>query len=138
MSKINLFALLLISFVIFAPSVLAATYTVTNTNDSGPGSLREAVATANSTSADDLIVFDILGCPNGVCMIVLTSGQFLVSGSDSAGTLTISNPVGPQSLIVSGNHASRIFYVDSGAHLSVDGLTMHRGTAERAGGILKT
>lgn len=31
------------------PSVLAAGFTVTNTNDSGPGSLRQAILDANKT-----------------------------------------------------------------------------------------
>ena len=118
------------------PPARAVTYTVTNTSDSGSGSLRAAISDANATADNDVIVFDIPGCPNGVCTIVLTSGQFTVSGNNSAGTLTISHSAGPQNLIISGNHVSRIFYVDSGAHLSVDGLTMERGTAEAGGGIL--
>ncbi|HEX5701264.1 MAG TPA: hypothetical protein VFX77_11495, partial [Rubrobacter sp.] len=35
----------------------AATYTVTNINDSGPGSLRQAITDANSSTGADLIVF---------------------------------------------------------------------------------
>jgi hypothetical protein len=105
----------------------AATYTVTNTNDNGSGSLREAIATANSTVADDLIVFNISGCPNGVCTIVLTSDQMVINASSSAGTLTISNPAGPQSLIVSGDNYSRIFRAVSGSSLTIDGLTLENG-----------
>ena len=39
----------------------AATFTVVNTNDSGEGSLRDAIAAANSTPGQDLIAFDIEG-----------------------------------------------------------------------------
>ena len=49
---------------LFAPSasVSAATYTVTNTDDSGAGSFRQAVQDSNaSTSEDDIIDFDIDG-----------------------------------------------------------------------------
>lgn len=37
----------------------AATFTVTNTNDSGAGSLRQAITSANGTSAVDTIVFSV-------------------------------------------------------------------------------
>ncbi|MCB0187094.1 MAG: hypothetical protein KDE31_22660, partial [Caldilineaceae bacterium] len=37
----------------------AATFTVTNTNDSGPGSLRQAILDANARSGVDLILFNL-------------------------------------------------------------------------------
>jgi len=40
---------------------LAVTFTVTNTNDSGPGSLRQAILDANATPGADLIAFSISG-----------------------------------------------------------------------------
>ncbi len=44
------------------PSVSAAnTFTVTNTNDSGPGSLRQAILDANATAGKDSIAFNIPG-----------------------------------------------------------------------------
>src|SRR5687767_9611015 len=39
--------------------VAAATFTVTNTNDSGPGSLRQAVIDANAAAGADTIVFTV-------------------------------------------------------------------------------
>ena len=39
----------------------AATFTVTNTNDSGAGSLRQAILDANATVGPDLITFNIAG-----------------------------------------------------------------------------
>ena len=41
----------------FAPAADAATFTVTNTNDSGAGSLRDAIDDANATSVPDTITF---------------------------------------------------------------------------------
>jgi hypothetical protein len=41
----------------------ATTYTVTNTNDSGPESLREALANANANVGLDSVVFNIPGAP---------------------------------------------------------------------------
>jgi len=48
-----------------------ASYTVTNSNDSGAGSLRQAIASANSNAGTDNIVFNIAG--TGVQTITLAS-----------------------------------------------------------------
>ncbi len=51
----------------------AATFTVTNTADEGPGSLRQAILDANASPGADTIVFDIQlidpDCSSGVCEI---------------------------------------------------------------------
>src|SRR6185369_5159213 len=39
----------------------AATFTVTNTNDSGAGSLRQAILDANATAGFDTVAFNIAG-----------------------------------------------------------------------------
>jgi len=44
-----------------ASSLAAATFTVTNTNDSGPGSLRQAILDANANAGADTIAFNIPG-----------------------------------------------------------------------------
>ena len=44
-----------------AAPLVAATFTVTNTDDSGPGSLRQAILDANSTAGADTIAFNIPG-----------------------------------------------------------------------------
>jgi hypothetical protein len=54
-----------------AGSLSAATFTVTNTNDSGAGSLRQAILDANANPGADTIAFDIPG--GGVQTIVLTT-----------------------------------------------------------------
>jgi hypothetical protein len=51
--------------------VAAATFTVTNTDDSGPGSLRQAILDANAAGGADTIDFAIAG--GGVHSIALTS-----------------------------------------------------------------
>ena len=51
--------------------VAAATFTVTNTNDSGPGSLRQAILDANAAPGPETIAFDISGA--GVQTITPTS-----------------------------------------------------------------
>jgi hypothetical protein len=53
---------------------LLATFTVTNTNDAGGGSLRAAIASAEATGAIDTIAFNI-GPVGSVQTITLTSGD---------------------------------------------------------------
>src|SRR5262249_54018096 len=62
-----------------------ATFVVTNTNDSGVGSLREAVLNANANPFDDQIAFDIPG--TGVHTIALQSALF-VNGPTTIDGLT--------------------------------------------------
>ena len=54
-----------------ASSLAAATFTVTNTNDSGAGSLRQAITDANGSGGPHTIAFDILG--SGVQTIAVAS-----------------------------------------------------------------
>src|SRR5687767_1101620 len=48
------------------------TFSVTNTNDSGPGSLRQAILDANANAGSDIIRFDLPG--TAVHRIALSSG----------------------------------------------------------------
>lgn len=58
-------------FLLWLPGVAqAATITVSNTNDSGPGSLRQAILTANAQAGADVIVFSL---GSGVATIKPTS-----------------------------------------------------------------
>ncbi|MBL8818573.1 MAG: hypothetical protein JNL58_21270 [Planctomyces sp.] len=99
---------------------LLTQFHVTNLNDSGAGSLREAIALANANSVPDEIYFDITGT------ILLTSGQLSITDS-----LTIVGP-GPDQLTVSGNNqAFRVFLVDNASDSLIDvvinGLTIRDG-----------
>ena len=95
----------------------ADTITVINTNDSGPGSLRQALVNAND---GDTINFD--SSLNGQ-RITLTSGQLNVDKD-----VTISGP-GAKNLAVDGNAQSRVFYVNPGKTVTIDGLTVANGHA---------
>ncbi len=95
----------------------AATFTVTNTNDSGVGSLRQAILAANAAAGSDTIVFD--AAVTGT--ILLRSGQLSITNDVSI--------VGPGTgvLTVSGNNASRVFVVNAGVTVAISGLTIVGG-----------
>lgn len=148
MKHLSITAFQLFSLLVFPLTVFAATYTVTNTNDSGAGSLRRAVLDANNAPTDDVISFAIpandTNCTtNAVCTIRLTSGELTVSASRTSGRLAVTNSTGASNLLIDGNKnrtdinedRSRIFYVDNGADLSVEGVTVTNGAGSgRANG----
>ncbi len=57
--SMGLFLLTLVCILSVHTPVFAATFTVTNKNNSGPGSLRQAITDANNTVATDTISFNI-------------------------------------------------------------------------------
>jgi len=104
----------------------ASTVTVTTTDDSGAGSLREALA---SVTDGDTIDFAVTGT------ITLTSGELVVTNSvDITGTCAID-------LAVNGNGASRVFRIGPGIVVTISGLTITNGAtsgafpSDRGGGI---
>ena len=112
-----LFTTCLSALCLIALSTQAATITVTNTNDSGPGSLRQALADANN---EDTINFD--PSLNGQT-ITLTSGELVVNK-----IMSIYGP-GPNNLAIDANHTSRVFHVTSGASAGISRLSIINGSA---------
>lgn len=115
--------------VLAAPAADAATFTVTNTNDSGAGSLRDAIVTANTNAGPDVITF----APTVTGTITLTSGQLYIGDS-----VDIQGP-GAATLTVSGNNASRVFYIynsDALIDVTISGLTITQGTASFGAGVI--
>src|SRR5580700_494550 len=92
MRRITTFAIGLLLYAVALP-VHAATITVTNTNDSGPGSLRQALAVAHD---GDRITFAVSGT------ITLTSGGLVVTKN-----VTISGP-GANELSIDGNQGPSV------------------------------
>ena len=112
----------------FSPDISSGT-TVTNTNDSGPGSLRQAILNANANPGTDTITF----APGLSGTIVLTSGELHITDD-----VTIDGP-GANLLTIDGNNASRIFDVDDGNSatailVAISGLTLTRGNEGTANG----
>lgn len=88
---------------------------VTNSSDSGPGSLREALATVTPCGT---ITF-----ASGISRITLTSAELVINKN-----LTINGP-GANLLTISGNGARRIFTISSGTFAAINGLTIANGVA---------
>jgi hypothetical protein len=106
----------------------AATFIVSSLADSGTGSLRQAVLSADSAAGEDEIVFTVTGT------ITLTSGEIPITAP-----LKIAGP-GAGALTVSGNDQSRIFLVQGPAKAAIDvtlsGLTLTRGRTSLRGGAV--
>lgn len=118
----------------FQPAVVM-TFIVNSTNDPGDGTcdvtectLREAITAANATADDDIINFDAS----------LAGQTITLNGTDldidDNGTLTI-NGLGADQLSVSGNNTSRVFLINSGANVTINGITVTGGNETNGGGI---
>jgi hypothetical protein len=103
-----------------------ATFTVTNLNDFGLGSLRQATADANAAPGLDDIVF-AGAATSGT--ITLTGGQMFLNGP--------TNLIGPGAgnLTISGNNTTRIFQIQPGGGqpVNISGLTFTKGNG--SGGL---
>lgn len=117
----------------------AATFTVTNTNDSGAGSLRQAITDANTAAGADTIVFD--ASFNTARTIGLAGTVLSIGGNDA---LTITGPAA-NLLTVSGNNVSRVFQIESGiGQVTISGMTITGGNGTtgtspgRGGAILNS
>src|SRR5215471_1783238 len=108
--------LILITLVCSATAIVqsahAATITVTNTNDSGPGSLRAALAAAND--GDTIDATGVSGT------ILLTSGELQITHN-----VTINGP-GAGNLAVNGNATFRVFD-NFASNVTISGFTITNG-----------
>ena len=107
----------------------AATFNVTNLDDAGAGSLRQAILDANTAAGLDDITFQagLTGT------IILTSGELYISDS-----VSIQGP-GAAVVAVNGNGGTRVFYLYNGSALldiSISGLTITNGSAPVGAGII--
>ncbi len=97
-------------------------FQVTNTNDSGSGSLRDAIAQANASAGSDTISFVGSVFTDAIPdTITLTSGQLSITDD-----LRIAG-LGANNLTVSGAGSSDIFSIN-GAEVEIQGLTIANGS----------
>ncbi|HEX5989649.1 MAG TPA: choice-of-anchor Q domain-containing protein [Solirubrobacterales bacterium] len=110
-----------------AGSAMADPYPVTNTDDSGAGSLRAAILAANSHTGADTIPIAATG-----------TIELLGKLPQIEGDLAITGP-GPASLTVKRDSAAgffRIFEFNDGVTGSLTGMTVTGGSSGAGGGIL--
>ena len=115
----------------------ASTYTVINTNDSGVGSLRQAILDANAHAGDDTIAFAIPDTDPGfelrtenVWTIVLTTGELFLTGSGTTingSTQGEYNAFGPEIEVTQSSAASKWNIASTG--ISRRERPCQRGTA---------
>ena len=103
-----------------AIGVNATTIMVSNTNDNGQGSLRQALADAND--GDTIDATGISG------VITLITGELLVNKSVTM------NGTGADVLAIDGNATSRVFQIGSGETVTISGLTIRNGHDDSIGG----
>ena len=123
----------------------AATFTVTNTNDTGPGSLRQALLDANANAGLDTIAFNVsgAGCDgSGVCTITTASSlptissPVVIDGYTQPGSSPNTNAQGALNTVLKvvlsganlGNPA--ILISGTGAGSTVRGLVINGGFGE--------
>jgi hypothetical protein len=97
--------------------MVSSTLTVTNAFDKGPGSLRDTITNAKS---GDTIVFS--ASLDGQT-ITLTSDQLTINKS-----LDFEGP-GANLLAICGNDQNRIFNINEGLNITINGLTLTHGRA---------
>lgn len=119
------FSFMLMVMACSVPGANAATITVSNLNDSGTGSLRQAVTDAMASGSADDINFSVSGT------IALSSA--LPDITAGGGTLTIDGT--GQTVTISGNDSVRVTAVDVNASLSLINLTISGGNSGDGGGI---
>jgi hypothetical protein len=111
------------------PAVNAAVFNVVNLNDSGAGSLRQAIEDANGAAGADVVTFQagLTGT------IALTTGQLEITDS-----LDVQGP-GAAVITVSGSNSSRVFYLYNSQALidvRIADLTITNGAASIGGGVV--
>jgi len=103
------------TFILAACTARAETYQVTSLADSGPGSLRDAIAAANaSVGVADTIRF-------------ATGGTIMLASRlpEIEGTLTIDGT--GAGITISGNNAVQVLRVGAGQRLDLRGITIANG-----------
>lgn len=92
---------------------------VTNTNDSGAGSLRQAVLDANAAAGANTITFDptFFNVPRTITL----ASVITINSTDNTSTVIVGP--GADMLSISGNNAVRIFTISASESVTISGIT---------------
>jgi hypothetical protein len=96
-------------FITGSQQLIAATFTVTNTDDGGPGSLRDAITQANGNGVADDIVFNIPGTgPFTINLVtglpVIINEPLFINGYSQPGATA--GPIGTRAIMIEINGAA--------------------------------
>ena len=114
--------LVVIALVAMTLPAAATPFTVTNTNDSGAGSLRQAITDSNTAGGTNTISFTVGGTVTLASELPIITSAVTINGKGN-------NPT------VSGNNQFRVFFVDapSGSAVNISNLTIANGQAKLCG-----
>jgi hypothetical protein len=126
-----------------ASAVLAATFTVSNTNDSGPSSLRQAILDANATPGADTVAFNIPGAglhtisPLTPLPALTDDAGVMIDGYTQAGSSPNTLATGDNAVLMI--EIDGAGHLDSGLSIQADGATIRGLVINRSGaGVLVT
>jgi len=133
--KLNFWALSLVGILLGALPSVAKTISVTNTNDAGAGSLRQAIATAVN---NDTIKFN-LQLPAIISLnSPLTIGtNITISGPGAASGVTPTSgppPFVQLPLVIAGSGSIQDFIINAGANVEITGMSIVGGNAGSGNG----
>lgn len=127
----SIFSIVLAVLLLSSVQSLADIFVVTNLNDPGAGSLRDAIEQANMMVGPDEITFQ----PGLMGTIILATGEMTITED-----LTITGP-GAEVITIDGDNASRIFNIDDSDSnneivVEISGLGFANGDTEDDGGAI--
>jgi hypothetical protein len=122
--------ILVASLFAVAPA-MANTYVVTNTADSGPGSLRNAVAQANANPGPDVINFNILVVPTRINLTssLTITEAVLIDGYSNTGASQ--GPINARQLMIGLNFSGPLFNLTP----RVDGIVINNASDVTVRGV---
>ncbi|MGI8856897.1 MAG: beta strand repeat-containing protein [Thermomicrobiales bacterium] len=112
-----------------APVVSAAALTVANVNDSGPGSLRDAITQANDGSGA-LITFAVSGTISLASPLPHIAASMTIDGTGAP------TYAGMPVVTIDGNNGGTVFTTNPGTDVRLRGLTIQHGMGGAGGGVL--